>query len=67
MIRAGLGRDHNDIADRLTWRQVRLYSAALQRANDAAQADRIEAAALGMGGDDIPGIIDNLRGIHGEQ
>lgn len=62
LVSAGFGPDHHAIANRLTWRQVRRYSEALQRRRAHAKADLIDGIAAALGSKDLPALIGRLRG-----
>lgn len=63
LIGGGFGRDHREIAERLTWRQIRRFSQALAQRRASAQADLIEGIAVAIGSTDLPDILKRLRGL----
>ncbi len=61
LIGAGFGRNHRDIADQFTWRQIERYFGLIQTQRRHARADLIEAVAAGFGAKDLPKLLRQLR------
>jgi hypothetical protein len=58
---AGFGSCPQTIGQKLTWRQMQHFAAALHRRKRLERADNMQSIAVAMGAKDLPAVLRELR------